>query len=300
VVEVVLQSPRFWEAVSALGIALCYWLGLKRWRIATLISDTPASRVRSAAQGYIEITGVASNPKGGANRAPLSGQPCVWWSFKIEEPDANNRRRGWHTVDSGTSDETFLLTDDSGYCVVDPEGAEIFGAERQVWYGGADCPPKMGTSGVAGALLGGLSGGYRYTESRIGERCMLEIVGEFHSLGSLEAGDTEQDTVALLRQWKLDQPGLLKRFDTNHDGVLSEAEWAVARQAAREQVRAEQNRTVTPAAVNLMARPRDGRAFLLAARPLAGLAQKARLQAISAWAGFVACAALLTWLLTQR
>jgi len=36
--------------------------------------------------------------------------------------------------------------------------------------------------------------------------------------------------------WKQDQAALLARFDTDHDGVISAAEWDRARAAAREQV----------------------------------------------------------------
>lgn len=290
-----LQNPLFWKVLCAAALPLCFWQGFRRWKIASLISDTPASRLRSAAQGYIEVCGIASNGKGrsGSNPAPLSRRPSVWWSYKIEAP--NQQGRGWHTLEHRVSDETFLLIDEDCYCAVDPEGAEIYGAERLVWYGEADTPPGMGTLRVLGAL----SGNCRMTELCIPEQVPVEIIGDFHTLGDAASADTEDDVLALLRQWKRDQPALMKRFDTNHDGILSAQEWEVARAAARAQIRAEHNQPEAQVGVNLISRPRDGRAFLLAANRLSLVERKARLQSIAAWSGFVISAGLLTWLITR-
>jgi hypothetical protein len=38
-----------------------------------------ASRVRSAAQGYVELDGVGMLPPGSTNRSPLTGTPCTWF-----------------------------------------------------------------------------------------------------------------------------------------------------------------------------------------------------------------------------
>jgi hypothetical protein len=50
-----------------------------------------------------------------------------------------------------------------------------------------------------------------------------------------ETGDLAAATAAKLHEWKQDQASLLARFDADHDGRLSPAEWESARQAvARE------------------------------------------------------------------
>jgi len=295
-VDALLQNRVFWIIASALALLLCFWQGLKRWRTATLIANTPASRLRSAAQGYIEVCGIASNGAGkaGANPAPLSRRAAVWWSYTIEEP--NQRGRGWHTVEHRVSEDTFLLTDEGCFCAVDPEGAAVYGAQQQVWYGEAGTPPGMGVL----RLLGPVSGACRMTELCIPEQARLEIIGEFHTLGDAASADTEDDVLALLRQWKRDQPALTKRFDTNRDGVLSAQEWEAARAAARAQVRAEQSQPEAQPGLNLLSRPRDGRAFLVAADRLANVGRRARWQSALAWSGFVLSAGVLTWLLSHR
>lgn len=291
-----LQSPLFWTVLSAVGMPVFFWLGLRRLKVVRTIIDTPTSRVRSAAQGYVEISGIARTFEGKLNFAPLTRLPSVWWYFCIEIDEGSGNRRGWKTVQSGTSDDNFLLHDDSGHCVVDPDGAEVFPSIRKVWYGSQDWPaPELGTSNP---LLGAFQR-YRYTEHRIPHEGSLNAIGEFRSLGSALGDSLEDDVAELLRQWKADQPELLRRFDTNRDGIISATEWEQARQAARDQIL--RNQVVAPPqpTLNMLSKPRDDRPFLIAGVDLDKIARRAKLQTIAAWFGFVASAGLFTWLVTH-
>jgi hypothetical protein len=104
----------------------------------------------------------------------------------------------------------------------------------------------------------------------------------------------------LLHDWKHDQASLLARFDTDHDGVLSAVEWDRARAAAREQVvaAAAGAEAETPG-LNVLSKPGDGRAFLLAASDELTLARRLRRQAAAGMVGFIASASALTWMLTR-
>ena len=42
--------------------------------------------------------------------------------YRIEHKDSDNK---WHTLDSGESEDSFILDDGSGQCVIDPCAAEI-------------------------------------------------------------------------------------------------------------------------------------------------------------------------------
>lgn len=291
-----MREPLFWMIVSALAAPVLFWLGTRRMQVARSIDDTPTSRVRSAAQGYIELTGRAELPPGVTVRAPLTLRECVWWRYRIEERQDEGRKDRWNVVRHGSSEGTFLLTDESGACVVDPEGAEVHPGISHIWYGSTAWPAEMpGTS----SAWSGVSGDYRYVEYLIPTASTLNIIGEFRTSSSAGADDEDDAVAALLRQWKQDQPALVRRFDTNQDGVLSDAEWQQARQAARAQVQAEHARQPLPAAVSVLARPTDQRPFLIAA-DLHRIARQARWQALAAWAGFVGCAGLFTWLMTHR
>ena len=90
---------KFWIAAAGLAFATVYsfFYSFRAWRKNRLVEDTPTSRVRSAAQGYVEFTGIGKMLEGAPNKAPLSGIPCTWWSYKIEERRSSQRSR-WSTI----------------------------------------------------------------------------------------------------------------------------------------------------------------------------------------------------------
>jgi hypothetical protein len=269
-------------AIAALYLAVRYW-GLSR-----RIADTARARVRSAPHGYVELYGraeFATDAK--CPVAPLTGRTCVWWSYRIARN--SGRRRAWETLDSGTSDAAFMLRDDTGACLVDPRDALVKPSERQVWYGPESWPsaPYSTGSGLFGDR-------YQYVEQRIYENDGVCVLGEFATVGGIADGIADVEVSALLHDWKLDQAGLLKRFDQDGDGKLSVAEWEHARAAARSEVLSRQ--TQTPV-VKQIAKPSDGRPYVLAARDPAHLAQSYRWQAAAGLAGFFLAVLALTRIL---
>lgn len=271
------------------------FMGLRWWRRARLIDDTPTSRVRSAAQGYVELRGRAGFAAE-ALRAPLSGRPCVWWTFRIDRKRRGERSRGgWETIQRGTSEQPFLLIDGVDRCLVDPRGADVYPAEKAVWYGSVPWPANVGSLGWG---LDRLLCDYRYVEHRIYEHEMVGVLGEFRTVGGVAGEDTEQRTLELLRAWKEDQARLLRRFDTNRDGVLSAAEWERARAEARRQLLDQAAAAPPQPRLNIVVRPADGSPYLLAAIDLERLARRYRWRAALAAAVFVVSAALAVSLLS--
>src|SRR5690606_26803908 len=64
----------------ALGFSLGACLGggwwcLRRWSQARHLLDTPTSKIRSAAQGYVELYGVLEALPGASVQGPLTGKP---------------------------------------------------------------------------------------------------------------------------------------------------------------------------------------------------------------------------------
>ena len=295
---------KFWLVVAALAAAAAYsfWYAFKAWAKNRVIEDTPTSRVRSAAQGYVEISGLSVLPPNCHNEAPLTRIPCAWWRYKIEERRSAGRSRSWFTIQGDTSTEPFLLDDGTGQCLIDPRGAEVFPGASNVWYGPSEWPEVRipdGT-GILGRLADALlTDKYRYTEYRLQAREHVYAIGAFRSLGGAGAEDTETAAANLLHDWKKDQAALLARFDTNHDGTLSAAEWEQARAAARRQVLDGRAAEVRPPSVNVLGDPTDGRAFLLAASDGETLARRFRRRAVAGIGGFVGSCAALTWMLTH-
>jgi hypothetical protein len=298
------NRSKLWLLVFGLAAAAVYsfWYAFKAWRKNRVIEDTATSRVRSAAQGYVELSGRGILPPNAVNRGPLTGVPCTWWRYKIEERRSSGRSRSWSTIQSDTSAVPFLLDDGTGQCLVDPRGAEVFPGARDIWYGPSEWPEVRipNGTGVFGWLVDSLlKDKYRYTEYRLQPHEHVCALGAFRSLGGVSVEDPDAAVAELLREWKKDQTALLARFDSNHDGTLSGAEWDKARAAARKQVLDGRATQPQPPRMNVLADPADGRAFLLAASEGEALARRFRRRALAGIAAFVGSSAALTWILTH-
>jgi hypothetical protein len=291
-----LSSEDFWFWALTLGVAVLGGgaLALRWLQIARLIEDTPTSRLRSAAQGYVELEGRGLPLEGTKNLAPLTQRPCVWWNYRVSKRQQRSSGRGdsWHTVASGRSAQPFLLDDGTGRCLVKPDGAEVIASESTTWYGDTPWPGPIG-----GVVSGSRERDYRYFEERIYEQERVYALGEFGTLGSGDGTDAQAAVAALLAQWKSDQAALVQRFDTDGDGRISLEEWSRARDEARRTV-LEQARDRPPvAALDVLSKPGSGQLFLLAALPAGDLARRYRRKAVVAFVAFVAAVYAFGWLL---
>ncbi len=243
-------------AVLALFALFRFFVRLRRDR---LVADTPAVRIRSAAQGYVKLTGRAVPAGPDATAAPLSSRPCVWWAYEIAQEQRDSKGNAhWHTVERAASVELFALVDDDGArCLVGPVTAEITPTVRNVWYGATARP--AGPPPQSNPLLH--SGGWRYTERLLGVGERLCVMGELRSHSEL--GDVNAGAAAKLHEWKQDQRSLLARFDIDHDGKLDAPEWEGARLAA---ARESQTRTLQAAISreSVVSEPANGEPFLIA------------------------------------
>lgn len=234
----------FWLVWLAMTLSSLWMLrsGVRTfWRLRT-VADTPTARVRSAAQGYVELSGIAGAHHGEIE-ARLSGRTCLWCRFRVQERRRTGRNNQWVTVESGETDRAFRLDDGSGACLIDPGGARVEPRRRQVWLGPrrdpADREPATLRLGPWITLRTGGSKRYRFTEERIEAGDPLYVLGH---LETPRIGPEEQTRLerALLRVWKRD-PGRMADFDADGDGEISLEEWNRARarasQLARERAR---------------------------------------------------------------
>ena len=235
-----MQSREGWLACLGLMavISLIAWRStLLRRRI---IVDTPTSRIASAAQGYVELSGTGKPLDFPPLLSHLTALPCLWYRYLVEERGSKNK---WRTVSSGESEVAFLLEDGSGRCVVDVEDAEILTRHKQRW----------------------IEGRFRHTEWKLLIDDPIYVLGEFRTLGGSRIElDTNRDLNGLLAEWKKDRTNLLRRFDLNKDGELDMQEWALARQAARREVSKLHRALRNDADVHTLCRPANGQLYLLA------------------------------------
>jgi hypothetical protein len=283
--------------VIAAFAGYCFYLIWRNFRRARVIEDTPTARVRSAPQGYVELQGQARSLPEQPVIAPLTRTACVWFRFRIDREQHNSRSGSrWAEVESGTSDTPFLLTDETGACLVDPRRAEVTPALKKTWYGRSKWPGQ----GQRGGLLGLLTGGrYRYTEERI-DGGDLYVLGWFDTVRSTDSTVTGELS-ALLREWKRDQPELLRRFDNNADGHIDDREWQAARQQAHRQVLADRAvRSAQPETHVVRVGDHSHTPFLISARPEFLLSGRYRRHALLSLFGAVLAASVLAWMLAVR
>ena len=219
------------------AISLLAWASTLRRRRA--IADTPTSRIASAAQGYVELSGSGKALDAPPLLSHLSGLPCLWYRYQVEERSSDNK---WQTISSGESEVGFILDDGSARCVVDVEGAEILTRHKESWQ----------------------QGDYRNTEWKLLINDRIYALGEFKTLGggTVEL-DAKRDLNLLLAEWKKTPSDLLRRFDLNADGCLDLKEWTLARQAARREISRLHREARNESDVHTLRRPTGDQLYLI-------------------------------------
>jgi hypothetical protein len=237
------ESAELWPyALFAMAaVSFCAWLA--HYRRYRQIHDLPTSRIASAAQGYVELAGRSELLPGEPIASALSSTRCCWYSYEVKERQSNDK---WRTVDSGRSVKHFLLVDETGECVISPEGAEILTHSHKSW----------------------TEGGYRYDEWLLLPGEVLYAIGEFSTATAAPLVQREEraEVGELLAKWKADRDALLQRFDLDRDGKIDLREWELARLQAQREVRRRQAEAGAAAVqgVHFLRKPRDGRLFLIA------------------------------------
>lgn len=281
-------------ASSLLALWLLYRM-FSRLRRARWVEDTPTSKIRSAAQGLVELVGQVEAGGHVPLVSPLAGQPCLWYRFTVEQLQRRGRNSEWRTVERGSSDRPFLLRDDTGNCWIHPGAAEVHPRRRRRWEGTRRRP--LGNTAPTGGF-GLLGRRYRYTEEWLQEDDQLYALGWFESRGGgRDARAPEALARRIISDWKADYPSLLARFDRNADGQLDAVEWERVRAAAAVEAQQEMRRESTQPVVHTLAKPpHKGLPFLLSDHHEEDLGRRLRRQSGWSMAGMIVAGAVAGWL----
>jgi hypothetical protein len=250
-------------AVLSVG-GMIAWIGaLKRYRF---IADTPTAMLRSAAQGYVELTGTCRATPDAELQQYGKAPPCLWYLATIIEQNRSFGKARTRTRFERSQD-TFLIEDGTGECVIDPEHAEVLSAHRTSWREGSTY--------------------YKVSYLLAGDR--IYAIGDMRTLRAADGTlDRRTDLSTLLREWKQDRAALLRRFDTNSDGEVDLQEWQGAVSAAEREVDAKHREMRLEPGIHIMRAPADSRPFLLSNRDPDELRQRYKLWAWGHLAVFVA------------
>lgn len=266
-------------------------IAMRGWRRARAVEDTPLARIASAPQGDVHVEGRARPLGGKTPLSPLTGTPCLWYSYRVERYQRQGKNARWVTVSQGRSLDLFSLEDHSGAAVLHPARADVLAAHRRVWRGHTPTPTAE-PSGIFGALFGP---SYRYTEELIFPEESLRVLGWFQSMDGTPRGPSVNER---LRDLKANPAALLARFDADRDGQISVEEWDAARAVVEDEARAAALRAPAGPVVHAVTHsPDSGHPFIISALPPEAMVRRYRWSAIGGAVAFLAALAATAWLL---
>tara|TARA_R110002049_G_scaffold283442_5_gene463504 strand:+ start:185 stop:1096 length:912 start_codon:yes stop_codon:yes gene_type:complete len=276
-----------WAIVVILCLAAFYrmWRGLHQ---ARLIENTPTAKIRSAVQGYVELNGLTRLMEGPVIVSPLSGKSCVWYRYKIEEKSEHRQANGksisyWRVIKQATSGELFLLEDDTGRCVIDPDDADVIVTNKRTWHKHSSVAPR------------------RYTEELITENEPLYAIGLFKTIANIERQKLKEQISHLLGYWKRNPKQLLDEFDLNRDGELSIEEWKRVQLAAEQHVKREYGERTKQEQLNVLKQSdHTDQVFILSTVSEEKLIKHYKWRTMQYLLGFFICGCLLVWAINSR
>jgi hypothetical protein len=110
-------------AAGAAGGVYLFYRGFRTLQRERLIRDTPASKIRSASIGLVEISGLAVGPY--TMPAPISGLPCYYYHTSAWQWQRRGKNSEWVKVADESLHVPFFLDDNTGRLLVDPRGADM-------------------------------------------------------------------------------------------------------------------------------------------------------------------------------
>jgi hypothetical protein len=113
----------FWAVLgAAIGIFL-FIRGFIMLRYKRMILNTPASKIRSASMGLVELSGMAEGPQ--TIPAGITGEACYYYRAIAWQLEQSGRSREWKKVADESLYVPFFINDTTGRMLVDAAGADM-------------------------------------------------------------------------------------------------------------------------------------------------------------------------------
>lgn len=301
-----MQPDHFWIWAIGLTVIACisFIATFIYFYRARIIEDTPTSKIRSAAQGYVELEGIARAFNNTPIISKLSHTPCLWYKYKIEKY-VGGKNDKWRTIEEAESKDYFLIKDDTGQCLVDPTGATVTPLHRVKWTGSSKYPVPGNSPKTSSTFLGitVVSSGrtYRYTEERLHDNDLLYALANFKTFSNPNHIPTLNEEVRqYLNKLKQDTTKLHKHFDKNGDGNIDMQEWDEARNAVIKHVKAK-HQSEANSGIHLLEKPKERRhPYLLSAFPQDDLIHKFKRYSTLGLVGFFLAGAISVYMIAVR
>ncbi|BBB32348.1 hypothetical protein TTHT_0782 [Thermotomaculum hydrothermale] len=202
---------------TLLGFIVFTYKMFRVWKIKQIIEDTPTSKLRSIAAGFVEVSGKITSPK--PVISPISGSPCVFFRYTKEKFVRSGRNSRWVTVEIGEGcAENCVLRDETGEIGVNVKNASFFLTNLYT------------TNTTFNEMQYGLFGAdnVRYKEEYILDGQKVYVLGTAKPISkSISYGK-------FLSEIKKDKEKM-KKFDLDGNGVIDFEEWEIAQKKLRDE-----------------------------------------------------------------
>ncbi|MGH9529167.1 MAG: GIDE domain-containing protein [Terriglobales bacterium] len=108
---------------GAFGGVYLFYRGFQVLQRKRLIENTPTSKIRGAALGLVEVSGLATGPY--TLPAPVTGFPCYYYRSVAWQIKRTGKNEHWEKVADESLHVPFYINDNTGTLLVDPQGAEM-------------------------------------------------------------------------------------------------------------------------------------------------------------------------------
>jgi len=115
--------PWLWPLLGACAGVYLFIHGFQLLQRKRLIMNTPASKVRSAAIGLVEVSGLATGPY--SIVAPITAMPCYYYRTMAWQWQREGKNSKWVKVADESYHVPFFVEDNTGRVLVNPQGAEM-------------------------------------------------------------------------------------------------------------------------------------------------------------------------------
>ncbi|MGB9204624.1 MAG: hypothetical protein WCB94_11735 [Terriglobales bacterium] len=110
------------SCVAIAGGLYFFFTGFRLLARKRLLLSTPASKIRSAALGLVEVNGVVTGPN--TIPAPITGQPCFLYHTTVWQ-QRRDKKGDWEKVADETLHLPFFIDDSTGQLLIEPLGADL-------------------------------------------------------------------------------------------------------------------------------------------------------------------------------
>jgi len=100
-----------------------FYRGFQLLQRKRLIMNTPVSKIRSAAMGLVEVSGLAAGPY--TLTAPITGVPCYYYRTMVWQWKQQGKNSSWVKEADESLHVPFYLDDGTARVLVNPQGAEM-------------------------------------------------------------------------------------------------------------------------------------------------------------------------------